>query len=64
MRQGVRQYLAGTVVNERLNVPRADYDRLKATLTNCLDLVRRAKTGMAIRRFGRISKDESPSSGW
>jgi len=38
MRQGVRQYLAGTVVNERLNVPRADYDRLKATLTNCLRL--------------------------
>ncbi len=36
MRQGVRQYLAGTVVNDRLNIPRADYDRLKATLTNCL----------------------------
>jgi hypothetical protein len=36
MRQGVRQYLAGTVVNKRLNIPRADYDRLKATLTNCL----------------------------
>jgi RNA-directed DNA polymerase len=36
MRQGVRQYLAGTVVNQRLNIPRADYDLLKATLTNCL----------------------------
>jgi len=36
MRQGVRQRLAGIVVNERLNVIRADYDRLKATLTNCI----------------------------
>ena len=36
MRQGVRQRLAGIVVNERLNVMRADYDRLKATLTNCI----------------------------
>jgi retron-type reverse transcriptase len=35
MRQGVRQYLAGLVVNERVNVVRADFDRLKATLTNC-----------------------------
>jgi len=36
MRQGVRQYLAGTVVNERLNIPRPDYDRLNVILTNCL----------------------------
>jgi hypothetical protein len=35
MRQGVRQYLAGVVVNERVNIVRADFDRLKATLTNC-----------------------------
>ncbi len=35
MRQGVRQYLAGLVTNERLNVVRADFDRLKAILTNC-----------------------------
>jgi hypothetical protein len=35
MRQGVRQYLAGLVVNERLNVVRDDFDRLKAVLTNC-----------------------------
>ena len=35
MRQGVRQYLAGVVANQRLNVPRPDYDRLKAILTNC-----------------------------
>ena len=36
MRRGVRQYLAGVVTNERLNVVRADFDRLKATLTNCV----------------------------
>jgi hypothetical protein len=38
MRQGVRQYLAGIVANRHLNVIRADFDRLKATLTNCVRL--------------------------
>jgi retron-type reverse transcriptase len=38
MRQGARQHLAGLVVNERVNVSRADFDLLKATLTNCLRL--------------------------
>ncbi len=36
MRRSVRQYLAGLVINERLNVPRKDFDNLKATLTNCV----------------------------
>ena len=36
MRQGVRQYLAGIVVNQHINVMRPDYDRLKAILTNCM----------------------------
>ena len=36
MRQGVRQHLAGLVVNQRVNVMRTDYDRLKAILTNCV----------------------------
>ena len=36
MRGGVRQRLAGVVVNEHVNVVRTDYDRLKATLTNCI----------------------------
>jgi RNA-directed DNA polymerase len=36
MRRGVRQHLTGLVINDRLNVVRADYDRLKATLTNCV----------------------------
>jgi RNA-directed DNA polymerase len=38
MRAGVRQRLAGLVANERLNIMRADSDRLKATLTNCVRL--------------------------
>jgi hypothetical protein len=38
MRQGVRQHLAGLVANQRINVPRTDFDRLKATLTNCVRL--------------------------
>ena len=36
MRQGVRQQLAGLVLNDRPNVKRAELDRLKATLTNCV----------------------------
>jgi RNA-directed DNA polymerase len=36
MRQAVRQYLAGLVTNQRVNVVRADFDRLKATLHNCV----------------------------
>ena len=36
MRQGVRQYLAGLVTNQKLNVVRADFDTLKAILTNCV----------------------------
>ena len=36
MRQGVRQHLAGLVVNERVNTGREEFDRLKATLTNCV----------------------------
>jgi RNA-directed DNA polymerase len=36
MKQGVRQKAAGVVLNRHPNVPREDYDRLKATLHNCL----------------------------
>ena len=36
MRQGVRQYLAGLVTNEHINVVRTDFDKLKAILTNCV----------------------------
>ena len=38
MRQGVRQHLAGVVANQCMNVKRTDFDRLKATLTNCVRL--------------------------
>jgi RNA-directed DNA polymerase len=36
MRRGVRQRLAGIVVNQRLNLRRADLQILEATLTNCV----------------------------
>lgn len=35
MRQGVRQHLAGLIANQKVNVRREDFDRLKAILTNC-----------------------------
>jgi hypothetical protein len=38
MRQGVCQHLAGIVINQHINVRRADFDRLKAILTNCVRL--------------------------
>ena len=36
MRRVTRQHLAGVVVNVRPNVARDEYDRLKATLHNCV----------------------------
>jgi hypothetical protein len=51
MRQGVRQYLAGLVANERVNVVRADFDRLKATLTNCVRLGPESQNREAHPRF-------------
>ena len=36
MRQSVRQHLAGLVANQKVNVRRTDFDRLKAILTNCV----------------------------
>jgi hypothetical protein len=38
MRQGVRQHLAGLVINRHANVRRTGFDRLKAILTNCVRL--------------------------
>lgn len=35
MRRGVRQAVAGLVLNERISITRHDYDALKATLYNC-----------------------------
>ena len=36
MRPGVAQRAAGLVLNVRPNVPRCEYDQLKAILTNCI----------------------------
>ncbi len=36
MRRGRRQCAAGVVINEKVNMPRDDYDRLKAILCNCV----------------------------
>jgi hypothetical protein len=36
VRRSSRQVVTGVVVNEKPNVSRAEFDRLKATLTNCL----------------------------
>jgi RNA-directed DNA polymerase len=36
MRQSVRQHLAGLVTNQRTNIRRSEFDRLKAILTNCV----------------------------
>ncbi len=36
MLQGQRQYLTGLIVNQHLNVPRTQFDALKATLHNCV----------------------------
>jgi len=38
MRQSARQHLAGLVANQRVNVRRAEFDLLKAILTNCVRL--------------------------
>jgi RNA-directed DNA polymerase len=64
MRQGVRQRLAGLVANERMNVPRADFDRLKAALNNCAHLGPDTQNRAAHPRFrahleGRIGWVES-----
>jgi len=59
MRQGVRQHLAGLVVNDHINIRRADFDLLKAILTNC---VRRGPGGENRAHLeGRIGFVESIS---
>jgi hypothetical protein len=35
MRQGQRQILTGLVINQHVNIPRSQFDALKATLHNC-----------------------------
>ena len=38
MRSGVRQHAVGMVLNAKTNLRRSDYDKLKATLYNCVRL--------------------------
>jgi hypothetical protein len=64
MQAGVRQYLAGLVTNSRINIPRPDYDRLKAILTNCIRLGPLSQNRDGHRRFrehltGRVAFVES-----
>jgi RNA-directed DNA polymerase len=64
MRQGVRQRLVGLVANEHANVLRTDFDRLKATLNNCVRLGGQSQNKTAHPRFrahldGRIGWVES-----
>jgi retron-type reverse transcriptase len=64
MRQSVRQHLAGLVANERLNIRRTDFDRLKATLTNCIRLGpesqnREAHPNFRLHLQGKVSFVES-----
>ncbi len=64
LRQGARQRLAGLVVNQRINVMRSDFDRLKATLNNCVRLGAQSQNRGAHSRFrahlmGRIGWVES-----
>jgi hypothetical protein len=64
MRQSVRQRLAGLVANQRMNVTRTDFDRLKATLHNCVRLGPQSQNRAAHPRFrahldGRIGWVES-----
>jgi hypothetical protein len=64
MRQGVRQHLVGLVVNRHPNIIRADFDRLKATLVNCVrsgpeSQNREAHPHFRLHLEGRVSFVES-----
>jgi len=64
MRQGVRQRVAGAVVNERPNIARSDYDTLKAILHNCREQGAQAQNRQRHADFrahllGRISHVDS-----
>jgi RNA-directed DNA polymerase len=68
MAQGVRQKLAGIVINRRPNVMRRDFDQLKAVLTNCARLGPESQNREMRPRFrahleGRISFVESINPG-
>ncbi len=62
MRQGVRQLVAGVVINNRTNVTRKDYDLLKATLHNCLHRGPEGQNRGNKGDFRRICSGGSPTS--
>ena len=64
VRDNQRQRVTGVVVNERVNVCRKDYDRLKAILTNCVrhgasTQNREQRADFAAHLRGRISHVQS-----
>ncbi len=68
MRRSVRQRVTGLVVNQHINVARESYDRLKATLHNCLrrgpaDQNRAGHRSFRAHLDGRIAWVESVNPG-
>ncbi|HTW50050.1 MAG TPA: reverse transcriptase family protein [Acidobacteriaceae bacterium] len=64
MRQGARQYLTGIVTNQCMNPMRADFDRLRAILTNCVRTGpgaqnRESKSDFRAHLLGRVTFIES-----
>jgi RNA-directed DNA polymerase len=60
MHRGRRQMLTGIVVNTKPNIPRVEFDRLKAILTNCARLGPRLQNRQQVKDFrahlaGRIA---------
>jgi hypothetical protein len=51
MRQGVRQQVAGVVVNQKVNLRRRDLERLEATLTNCVRFGPEGQNRQAVADF-------------
>ena len=67
MRQGVRQHLAGIVVNQHESLPRGDLKLLEATLTNCVRFGPESQNRATLPHFrahleGRIGFVEMVSS--
>jgi hypothetical protein len=68
LRRGVRQEVCGVVVNERPNVSREEYDRLKAILCNCVRHGPRSQNRGAVADFrahllGRVAWVEHVNPG-
>ena len=51
LRRGARQRVAGVVINQHPNLARAEFDRLKATLHNCVEVGPRSQNHLAHSDF-------------